>query len=830
MTNYVGIDLGTTNSVISSYDGETLKTYKSPEQHSVTPSAIYIDKRSRYYGARAYQMTALAPNNTAALFKRLMGTSTPIKIPAVGLELTPEECSAEILRVLFGYLPEDIRNDTQTGTVITVPAAFNQMQKDSTLSAAEIAGIGKVALMQEPVAAVMAVMRTRKSDGMFLVYDLGGGTLDVALAESTAGRVSLLEHGGIAMCGGSDFDRAMVDNVVKPWLRENFKLPDDFSTGTKYQQLIRLARLASEQAKIVLSAKEEATISWPDAEVRTKDEAGSDIYLDIPISRKQLDSLMESKIAESLQATREVLEKAHVSSHDIERIVFVGGPTQYKPLRERIASELGIPGATDVDPMTAVAEGAALFAESIDWSTADRKRKNVRGTLSAGGRLQLAFSYQARTPDVKSKLVIQAKGQIQAGSTFQIDSLDSGWSSGRVALKDGASVVMTLAKNGENRFKVFVFDSKGGPFSLPQDIITITRTTATIDAIPASHSIAMAAKDKMGGKVILDYLVKAGDPLPKKGQKKFRTEESLRAGGPGAIMLNLWQGDIEQPYTDNQPVGTFKITGSDFDEGVIHAGAELICDYEIMDSGNITMTVTVPSVGGTFSPAHNFYSRQEGLIDYTTAGKQVTVESNAVLERLDEISAKVDDEKLEQARQKLAEVESLCSQSSDPESCKQGTENVLEAKRLLSRVRKDHLKAIRAIELERPVKFFNENIRTLAKPSEATSFDNLVRAAQRSIEINGNDFEGLLDQLRSLNWQILWRQDWFIVESFKRHAGEDYMYTDKARFQELVKIGQQALKTDNIDQLRQIVATLATIRVSSGGSDDTMDIVNILRG
>src|SRR5262249_22733710 len=107
-------------------------------------------------------------------------------------------------------------NSGSTGTVITVPAAFNQMQKDATLAAAEMAGLGNVALMQEPVAAVMCVMKQRKGDGVFLVFDLGGGTLDIAIAESISGRVSLLAHGGVAMCGGTDFDRSILDNMSSP--------------------------------------------------------------------------------------------------------------------------------------------------------------------------------------------------------------------------------------------------------------------------------------------------------------------------------------------------------------------------------------------------------------------------------------------------------------------------------------------------------------------------------------------------------------------------------------------------------------------------------------
>ena len=104
---YVGIDLGTTNSAICSFDGEKIHLYKSPEQHDVTPSAIFIDRRgNKYVGSRAYNSAAKNPDNAAVLFKRLMGTSTPVKLPAVNLTMTPEECSAEVLRSLFGYLPE----------------------------------------------------------------------------------------------------------------------------------------------------------------------------------------------------------------------------------------------------------------------------------------------------------------------------------------------------------------------------------------------------------------------------------------------------------------------------------------------------------------------------------------------------------------------------------------------------------------------------------------------------------------------------------------------------------------------------------------------------
>ena len=828
--NYVGIDLGTTNSAICSYDGESVRLYKSPEQNDVTPSAIFIDRRgNKYLGKRAYDSAAKNPDNAATKFKRMMGTGTPIKLTAVDITMTPEECSAEILKLCFGYLPEEIRNSGKTSTVITVPAAFNQMQKDATLSAAEMAGLGKVALMQEPVAAVMSVMRERKSDGIFLVYDLGGGTLDIAIAESISGRVSLLAHGGVAMCGGTDFDRSILDNVVKPWLKSNFDLPENFTSEQRYKPLLRMCLWASEKAKIELSGREDSVISLTESDLNITDGSGEEVYVDIPLTRTLLDELIASKVDETVLSARDTLEKAGISPHDVERIVFIGGPTQYKPLRDRVAFELGIAPSTDMNTMTAVAEGAAVFAESIDWSSHNRGRKSARGALSTGGNLDLSFNYISRTPDFKAKIVAKLGGSVVSGIEFQIDSLDTGWSSGRMALKDGASVELNLAKPAENTFKVFVFDASGGPVKLPNDKVIISRTAASIDAIPASHSISVAAKDKMGGPVVLAHLVKEGEQLPKKGRAAFKAEESLRAGSTGSLNFQLWEGDIESPITDNRFIGVFKVTGKDFDEGVIAAGAELVCEYEVLDSGNIIMEVSVPSIGGSFHSGRNFYSRQDGQVDYTQASKLVAEQSAHALQRLEDMASKVDDPRLEQARQKLEQAESIKSGESDPETAKQAMDDIQEAKRLLALTRKEHLKDIRQLELDKTVEFFDQVVREHARSTETNAFDNLTKTAQRAIDSNSGDFESHLEDLRGRNFVILWRQDWFVIDRFKWLAQDTYLFPDANEHAQMVAAGAEALKANDIDKLREVVAQLDSVRIGPGGDDETMAGTNIVR-
>ena len=191
---YLGIDLGTTNSAVAGNIDSKLRVFKAPEGTDVLPSAIYIDKRGhRLYGQRAYAQALLSPDNVAIGFKRLMGTSTPMKFAASGQSMTPEECSTEILRQLVGQAYTESGSDQVTGTVITIPAAFNQMQSEATLRSAKAAGLENAALLQEPIAAAMSAMsHSKNKSGQFLVYDLGGGTFDLALVQALNGSVNIL--------------------------------------------------------------------------------------------------------------------------------------------------------------------------------------------------------------------------------------------------------------------------------------------------------------------------------------------------------------------------------------------------------------------------------------------------------------------------------------------------------------------------------------------------------------------------------------------------------------------------------------------------------------
>ena len=827
MRYYIGIDLGTTNSAICSYDGKNTRIWKSPEQNDVTPSAIYIDKRgNKYYGSKAYNQAPYNPDNAATLFKRFMGTSTKMNFAAADLTLTPEECSAEILKVLYGYLPEEIRNNPDTAVVITVPAAFNQMKKDATLQAAKLAGIGRVALMQEPVAAIMSVMKTSRQDGIFLVYDLGGGTFDVSIAENIGGKVNLLAHGGKEMCGGRDIDRLIFHSMIVPWLKANFVLPDDFMVNRKYKTFCRVAQWAAERAKIELSAMGTSTIALSESEARTTDEENNELYLDIDITRESVNALIQDIIDETVAAAKDTMTKAGLNSNDIERIVFVGGPTNYKPLRDKVAFELALPADIGVNPMTAVAEGASIFAESIDWTSENHNRKAANEEIKTA--IDLTFKYTSRTSGNAAKIMC-VLGNSLNGHNIQFVSLDTGWSSGNANLINNLIIELPLSQNGENRFGVKVFDEFGHEKSIGTTEIVIIKTLATIGAIPASHSIGVEVIDKLGGTPMLAFLVNEGDALPKKGTINFKAGQTLKAGSNDTINIKLWEGTIQSPIKDNRFIGVFKIAGTDFNEGVVPTGADIECEYEMSDSGTIRLEASIPCIGVTFSN-RNFYSRQEGQLDLNDV-EGIAEEGRSVLERIYSMEEKVDAPQLVEARNKAAIAANIDSQAScDPEDVQKANNDLLDAKRLISETRENNRKVIRQMELDVCIEFFDELVRRFADPVDEHAFDNLARTAQRSIDRDDSDFDNILDNMRMKNTLVLTKQDWFIVDAYQKATLSSSNYIDRTRFMELKRLGDRALSVDDIDQLRNILFELWSIQVHSDSGDGMFDIANIVKG
>jgi len=299
-----GIDLGTSNSCIARWEQGSVRVFQNNDQMNVTPSAVHILKTGRVIvGRRAYAALLTDPDNVRVEFKRWMGQKDRQLFPAARRELSAEQLSAEILK----SLREDVRRQTAReviATVITVPAAFGTLQCEATARAAELAGIEEAPLLQEPIAAAIGYgARPGSANQRWLVFDLGGGTLDIAVVSTRDGRLNVLEHRGNNLLGGKDLDLAIVDDIFLPTLETTYDLRASGPTGAR-SALRRRLRSKAEEAKIDLSREAQVIVSLFDL---GKDDSGELIELDVPISRSQIDALMEPLLERCCALAREAL-------------------------------------------------------------------------------------------------------------------------------------------------------------------------------------------------------------------------------------------------------------------------------------------------------------------------------------------------------------------------------------------------------------------------------------------------------------------------------------------------------------------------------------------
>ena len=824
MKRFIGMDLGTTNSVICSFDKQTIRVWKSPEQNDVTPSAIYEDRHGhRFYGRRAYELAPFDGKNAATLFKRYLGTVMKFSFERSGASLTPEECSAEILRVMYGYLPAEWQGSPETAVVITVPAAFNQMKKDATLKAAQLANIGSVALMQEPVAAVMSAMKEKKMDGAFLVYDLGGGTFDVSVAEHTGGRVIILAQGGKEMCGGRDWDRLMWRQTVLPWLREKFHLPDDVEQNSAYRRLRQLSLFACEQAKIELSYHQEAYVQMDEGQIAQHDLDGKEIYLDVKLTRDQLTQLIWEMVETTVDVSKQIIMKAGVTAGEILKIVFIGGPTQYPPLQEIVMDRLGIKEKGSANPMTAVAEGAAIYGESVNWSS------ELHGRVETIVKTQedvFDIRYEQRVSEEKARIGIRRLD----GEDFycELTAKADGWTSGLARFCGQGVVEVPLNAGGENLFTLRLFDVQKQPVALRNDTVVITRVLATVDAIPASHSIALKVLDRQGGQPVPVYVVRENERLPKRGTILLRAGQRLIAGSREALIFTLWEGDIPDPIEDNRYIGTYRIPGTSFTTGVINIGAEIVCEYEVSESGALRLGAAVPSVGAVFAN-QNFYSSEEGKVDLSDPSAYLRT-VNLLKKRVLEMQAGGWSSEMFRLLSRLEKI-SKGLQDEDPETVQQSVDDLLDCRKAVARFRHDNVKSVRLARLEGHFRTLNDYREDLSD-RDAENLDLLYDAVRRAIDHNESEYETLLREYSSAVWSALVHSDRYVCDQYNARISRPYYYTDTEEYNRIKALGQTCIENGNIRGLLPLIARLVRIEKPDdpSGSEKMFDRVNVLRG
>ena len=347
MSKIIGIDLGTTNSCVAVMEGKEVKVITNPEGTRTTPSVVAFKDGERIVGNAAKRQLVTNKNSVSSI-KRLMGTNQKVTIE--GKEYTPQEISAMILQYMKSYA-EDYLGEKVDKAVITVPAYFNDAQRQATKDAGKIAGLEVERIINEPTAAALAfgIDKTDK-DQKVLVFDLGGGTFDVSILELGDGTFEVLSTAGDNRLGGDDFD-----NVIVDWIVDEFNKQYGINLKQDHMALQRL-KDAAEKAKIELSATVQAQISLP---FISANESGP-LHFDATLTRAQFDKMTKHLVDRTVGPVRQALSDAHLSANDIDQVLLVGGSTRMISVQEAVKRELGKEPNRSVNPDEVVAMGAAI--------------------------------------------------------------------------------------------------------------------------------------------------------------------------------------------------------------------------------------------------------------------------------------------------------------------------------------------------------------------------------------------------------------------------------------------------------------------------------------
>lgn len=494
-----GIDLGTTNSAICRMaKGKPTIIKTDLQSKDIMSSCISINKKgSINIGDVAYNMMKSDKrratktwksdcSNTFIEFKRTMGTNTLCHSSFMKKDFSSEELSAEVLKKLKSF----VTDESISSIVITVPAKFTVNQKTATMEAAEMAGFKHCELLQEPIAAAMAYgLVSESKHGIWIVFDFGGGTFDAALLKVEDGIMQVFDTEGDNYLGGKNLDYAIVDNIIIPHLMNNFSLGDTIADADKKEILRDAMKTYAEDVKNQLSFKDNEDILSNLGDLG-EDDKGEEMELDLTVTQTEVFDVMRPYFQKAVDICKNLLQRNNLSGSQIDKLILVGGPTHSPLIRQMLKEQITPNVDTSIDPMTAVATGAALYASTMD---ADISEQEIEI-----GTIVLEVGYESTSVETIECISVKLANSSPIPKVWvELVRNDKAWSSGKIEIDTIGNVIdANLIESRPNSFAIMAYDEQGNLFPCTPTDITIIQG-AKVGAAPLPYNIGIGIWNEM---------------------------------------------------------------------------------------------------------------------------------------------------------------------------------------------------------------------------------------------------------------------------------------------------------------------------------------------
>ena len=822
-----GIDLGTTNSCIAipNPDNTCSIIENSTDRMQVTPSVVWINQKGHIViGQRAYTCP-----NTADVrkeFKRDMGTETVYEFPSAGVSKTPEELSAEILKSLRRDAVSRIGKEVRD-VVVTVPAAFSMVQCEATKKAATMAGFRNVLLLQEPIAASIAYgAKPDAKDQYWLVFDYGGGTLDVSVISTNNGRLDNITSVGNNHKGGKDLDRLLFEKVIVPKLSGDYNLEGGLKNSSRAKLLPFV-----ENCKMELTNAESVDLEVFDV----TDNAGELMDGIYEISRAEFEDVIRDEVAEAIEIAKEAMQKSGIPEDKFTKVILVGGTT-YVPLVRRMLKEaFSIELDASLNPMTVVAEGAARYAATVTAEDVEAAEAAEEGTLL------LDLEYEPMTQEETANVIGKIPGSLGRVARIKVDGVASAasesaiWTSGWVDVLDTDLGIFDVdvhmsALNARNTFRVSAAAEDGSILPLTGNIFEILHQSSALklSSPPMPYAVGILVTDGLDNRI--DWLVAKDTKLPVSVTATYTLTKPLNPKHDDMVKVLIYEGDgVRFTYNPdaNYLMRTVHIRSRELTRN-LEVGTKVDITIEIDESRCVKVTGYVPSYDYELM-AETLGTSEENYVNYGDKMQEVkqklTETAQTIRHLREEEGLPVDN--YEEAFMKVAKdfskYEAKVGEAND--EVHQYLEDFYAFQTDVIMKERESRKDFMTKNNQEEIDMTCERVKRYGTAADKKVLESLLTQYEQGKNQEAKDY--LLKKIKDFEGDVLYRSMQFLTDLFYANYGRRNDYLSIGEANTWKRVAMEAIGSNSRDRLLTALQNLERIRPNTAGEAARLNLADL---